>query len=196
MTYETREAWLNAFIDEARPVFEANGFPIPVNTRVSIGYPTTGARGKVIAQIIHHKASGDGHYEIFVSPVNADEIAVAAALTHEACHAACGLEAGHGPVFGKLARALGLDGKLTATTAGAEWFAWAAPILATLGDMPYAAINLAEGRIMRRKKATFLKKAHCTDCGFIARVTMAHVTPHTHLNCPVPDCDGILTIEA
>jgi hypothetical protein len=50
MTYETREEWLNAFVNAARPVFEAQGTPIPLNTRVSVGFPSTGYKSSVIGE--------------------------------------------------------------------------------------------------------------------------------------------------
>lgn len=194
MTYENREGWLNAFIDAARPKFEDVGAPIPMNTRVSVGFPSTGYRSSVIGECWSSEASADGHFEIFINPTNETEARLADILTHELIHAALGHAEGHGVGFKRVARALGLDGPLRATVAGAGWFKWAAPILAELGPMPYAALK-QDMKPPRKKKPTYLLKAHCPDCGFIARVTMAHVTPHTHLNCCNPECDSLLIVE-
>lgn len=186
-----REAWLNAFVERARPQFEAAGFPIPINIRVSIGLPSTGYRSNVIGECFAPSVSADGHYEIFISPrVSTGDARLADILTHELCHASASMA--HDKQFSKLARALGLEGKLTATTAGADWFAWASPILEELGPMDFAALaHIAP----RKKKATFLLKLECPDCGWLARVTKSHVLPHTHLDCPNPECDGILVCE-
>src|SRR6187399_1756758 len=154
-----RESWLNAFVEHARPHFEAAGFPIPINTRVSIGLPSTGYRSNVIGECFAPAASADGHFEIIISPkVSEGDARVADILTHELCHAAAGMD--HGKAFGTLARALGLEGPLRTTTAGEAWFAWAAPVLAELGPMDFGALTAL---MPRRKKATFLLKVECPD---------------------------------
>lgn len=194
MTYETREAWLNAFADTARTNFSAlAGVEIPYNLRVSVGYPPNSRAkkgGKVISVWISPEASADGHHEIFISPDNATDVDLAATLTHELVHAVHGGAEGHGKRFGATARALGLDGPLTATHAGESWFSWAMPILETLGAAPYAAIDLSKSN--RPKKKTYLAKLDCPSCGWTAQISRCHVEAHDYLSCPVPDCDGTL----
>jgi len=186
------ETWLNRFIERARPVYAAAGFPIPDNTRARIGFPSTGMRSNRIGECWSSVASADNHFEIYVSPkVVEGEARLADILSHELCHAAAAMD--HGPVFGKLARAIGLEGKLTCTTAGADWFKWAAPILAELGPMDFGALNATASP--RKKKATFLRKVECPDCGWLARVTKSHILPFTHLVCPVPECGGVLECD-
>lgn len=192
--YETREAWLNDFVEAARPHFENAGHALPINLRVSIGFPSAGYRSSVIGECWSSEASGDGHFEIFLNPTTQTDARIADILTHELCHAALGTAEGHGRTFGALARTLGLDGPLRATIGGPSWFAWAAPILETLGAMPYAAIK-GDVKPPRKKKKTYLKSAQCPDCGFQAWVTMKNVTPLTHLECCNPECDGILMID-
>lgn len=190
-TIQFAETWLNRFKDAAGPAFANAGYPLPPNLRVRIGLPSTGYRSNVIGECFGPAASTDGHYEIYISPKVAEgDARIADILTHELCHAACGLEEGHGKTFGQLARAMGLEGKLTATVAGSDWFAWAAPILEALGPMDFAALS-ADLR-PRKKKQTFLLKVECPDCGWLARVTKSHIEPHDYLNCPVPDCNGTL----
>jgi hypothetical protein len=60
--------------------------------------------------------SADGHIEIMISPVLDDPMRVAGTLAHELVHAT-GRHA-HGSHFAKLAGAIGLEGKMTATTEG------------------------------------------------------------------------------
>lgn len=190
-----REDWLNQFKAASAPHFERVGYPLPPNVRVSIGLPSTGYRSKVIGECFAPSVSNDGHFEIFLNPKRmGDEdmnlARLADVLTHELCHAAAGMD--HGEHFKACARALGLEGKLTATTAGSDWFQWAQPILDALGDMDFASLGDIQPR---KKKQTFLLKVECPDCGWLARVTKTHIAPHTHLNCPVPDCEGIMLTE-
>jgi hypothetical protein len=55
-------------------------------------------------------ASTDESYEILIRLDQQTPLEVAAILAHELVHAAVGTDAGHGPRFGSVARALGLEG--------------------------------------------------------------------------------------
>lgn len=191
----SREAWLNAFVAAARPVFISHDHTLPAKIRVSVGFPSSGWRSSTIGECWSEAASADGHFEIFINPKIDDAARVAGILTHELCHAAVGIPAGHGPKFGKIARALGLEGPLTATTEGDAWRAWAKPIVDALGPLPHAALgaNLrgspgrGDGKGGRagqpgdgegdpvttapRTQGTRLIKALCPHCGFTSRVT-------------------------
>lgn len=194
MTYDTREEYLNAFIDAARPHFDAANAPLPSNIRVSIGFTSRGAKSRAIAEIHSDTSSGDGHFEIFITPELLDVSRICDALTHELVHAAVGLKEGHGQHFRRVATSLGLTGKMTATVAGEAWYVWALPIIAELGEMPYAALT-GEFSSAGPKKKTYLAKLQCPVCDWTARVTAKHIAPHSHLNCPVPGCDGTLLCE-
>lgn len=192
--YETREAWLNAFIDEARPKFAEINAAIPSNVRVAVGFTSKGVKGSRIGECWSDVASEDGHFEIFLKPTLTDTALLCSTLTHELIHAAIGLDKGHNSTFKRVATSLGLGGKMTATVAEPGWYTWALPIIERLGPIPYAAITsgLSSGR---KKQNTALLKVECPVCGFLARVTKKHIEPHTHLNCPVPDCSGELICE-
>jgi len=192
--YDTREEWLNAFIDASRAQFDAADAPLPLNVRVAVGFTSKGARGNRIGECWGQEASDDGHFEIFIKPTLVDAARICDVMTHELVHAAVGLGAGHGPSFRRVALALGLEGKMTATTASAKWYAWALPIIESLGPLPYAALH-GSMNTGRPKQATSLLKAECPACGFLARITAKHITPHSHLNCPVPDCIGTLLTD-
>jgi hypothetical protein len=198
--YDTREAWLNAFIEAARPQFEAVNAPLPSNLRVSVGFTSRGAgRGKKvrIAEIWSDDASADGHFEIFVTPTLPDRARICDAVTHELVHAAVGLATNHGPHFRRVATSVGLVGKKASeTVAGQAWFDWALPVMESLGPMPYGALSDEGASSRRPKQATSLLKMECPACGFLARVTNKHIAPHAYLNCPVPDCPGELMCEA
>ena len=194
MTYSTREEWLQAFIEAARPHFERVNAPLPTNVRVAVGFTSRGMRGSRIGECWSNDASADGHFEIFIKPTLTEPARICDVLTHELVHAAVGLEAGHGPHFKRVATSLGLTGKMSATVAGEAFYAWALPILSELGDIPYGALS-GEHSSARPKQKTALLKVECPVCGWLARVTNKHIAPHAHLDCPVPDCDGVLVCE-
>ena len=195
MTYETREDWLNAFIDRARPAFEAANAPLPMNVRVAVGFTSRGVKGNRIGECWSSDASEDGHFEIFIKPTLNDVARVCDVLTHELIHAAVGLDKGHNQHFKRVATSLGLGGKMTATVATAAWYAWALPIIEALGPMPYGALVTDGLSSARKKQSTSLLKVECPACGWLARVTAKHITPHAHLNCPAPGCIGELICE-
>lgn len=193
--FNTREEWLNAFIDRARPVFEAANAPLPINVRVAVGFTSRGVRGTRIGEVWSDSASEDGHFEIFVKPTLDGAARICDVLTHELVHAAVGLAAGHGMAFKRVALAVGLQGKMTATTASADWYKWALPIIEELGPLPYGALSTEGYSSARKKQRTALLKVECPSCGWLARVTSKHIDQHSHLNCPVPDCVGQLIVE-
>lgn len=188
--HETREAWLNAFVTEARPLFEDTGYALPELIRVSVGFTSSGNRGKVIGECWSNIASDSGHFEIFIRPSEAETARVADILTHELVHAAVGLEARHGRHFKDCATALGLEGKMTSTVAGEGWYKWALPVLDRLGPIPAAKLNSDAATSGRPKQKTYMLKLQCDDCGWTCRSTAAHVHGFAFLGCPVPDCDG------
>lgn len=187
--FATRECWLNAFVNAARPHFERVGFELPGHVRVSVGFPSGGKRGKAIGECWGTQASADGHFEIFLRPSLDRDARLADVLTHELVHAAVGLEAKHGKLFKQCATDLGLTGKMTATVASEEWRAWALPILKELGAMPGA--RLSELSPIGKKQTTRMLKCACIDCGFTFRTTRKHLEAHPDgLSCPVRGCGG------
>lgn len=192
--YETREQWLNAFVDYSRPHFERVGAPLPVRVRVSVGFTSSGKRGKAIGECWNDTASADSHFEIFLNPTIETDARICDILTHELIHAAVGIKAGHGPKFRAIATALGLGGKMTATVALADWYLWALPILDDIGPMPYAKLTAGENT-GKPKQQTNLLRVECSSCGWLARVTRKHIVPHDELVCPIPSCDGHLVCD-
>jgi hypothetical protein len=192
--FATREEWLNAFVTYARPEFLAQGYTLPDRIRVSVGFTSSGSRGKRIGECWADSASEDGYFEIFLKPTMNNDSRMADVLTHELVHAAVGIPAGHGKAFKDCARAMGLTGPATSTSAGTEWYRWALPVLAELGAMPYG--KLSDGiSTASPKQKTNLRKVSCPRCGWLARVTTRHIEPHSHLACPVPSCGGELVAE-
>lgn len=172
--YDTREAWLEAAMSELSPAFAEAGFPLPDRIRVTCGFGSGGTRKKKngavqVGECWPDVRSGDASFEIMVSPIEDDPVSVLAILTHELCHAADGCKNGHRAhsPFATLARALHLEGKLTATFAGDAFKQFIAPILRTLGAYPHAALDTST----RPKQGTRMIKCVCPACGYTVRTT-------------------------
>lgn len=194
----TREEWLLAFADHARPHFEAAGAPIPETVRCSIGFPSKGQRSKVIGECWSAECTDDKVCEIFIRPnLHAGAEEILGTLTHELVHAAVGNKAKHGPLFGRPARALGLEGKLTATSVGDAWRAWALPILEAIGDYPGQTLN-ARAVVIGAPKAQKNRqlKLECDTCGWTCRASQKMIDKVEHLCCPDYECGGQLEKKA
>ena len=163
-----------------RKMFEDVGAPIPDNVRVSCGWPGGGSRNSRIGECWGTSCSADGHFEIFISPKLGDTLRVLDVLVHEYIHAAVGLEAGHRGYFRRVAKALGLEGKMTATTAGVELGEKLQRIHLKLGDYPHAALS----GLNRKKQATRLVKCECGECGYIVRTTDKWLDAYGPPLCP------------
>jgi len=190
----TREEWLNAVAERLAPHFTALGAP-PPPFRVSIGFTSTGRRGKRIAECHAPINSKDRHHEIFIRPDQAAPMDVAAILAHELIHACVTLDAGHGPAFRRVARAIGLEGPMRATTPGKGFRELAEPILEELGPLPHAELNVRRTRSdLPKKQTTRMFKAHCPECGYSVRLTRhwidnlgAPICPLDQIQMEVPD---------
>lgn len=191
--FDSREAWLNAFVAAARPQFDAAGFPLPEKVRASIGFPSTGARSKRIGECWGDVSSSDGAFETFMHPgVQGDAAHIADILTHELCHTAVGLKVGHSKPFKQCATAMGLVGRMTATTAGPDWHSWADPVLADLGPFPGASLN-GSTRSGPPKQTTRMMKIECDECDIIARVSRSVLeTAGPLMRCLDRHCDGTM----
>lgn len=172
----TRDEWLEKVADEFRPLFEEEGSPLPEKIRFSCGWPSARGRGeknRVIGECHSAEASSDGTVEIFVSPVVGDGVTAAAVLVHELVHAAgC---SGHGKGFRKLAVAMGLEGKMTATVASTELVELLEGIIQEkVGPYPHAELRVNDGGSdAPKKQGTRMIKVLCPseECGYTVRTT-------------------------
>lgn len=209
--YETREAWLNAFVTAARPTFAELAAPIPEKVRVTIGWASAGNKSNVVGECWCDSVSADNHFEIFITPREGDAVEICDTLTHELCHAAVGLDQKHNRVFGKCANAVGLVGKLTACGGRGNplWEDWALPIIDALGPFPGAAlqdripspvaggapIKIRPDGVSSRPPAQTNRhlKLTCDACGIIVRTTKSVIERiDGGPICIDPLCDGTM----
>lgn len=169
--HTTREAWLCAAAELMVPRFSAQGKPLPP-VRLSIGFPATGglsARSRTIGQCWANTHAKDGAHHIFINPTICDDPAkVLEVLSHELCHAAVGCEHGHKKPFAELARALGHEGKMTATVAGERLKPFITEYMDKLGPYPGSGLTI---EAKRRKQTTRLRLYECPGCGLKARIS-------------------------
>jgi hypothetical protein len=167
----TREEWLNELAGKLRPMFEEHGATLPALLHISCGWPThraltsSSSKSRTIGQCFAPECSAGGFTEVFISPCIADSVAAGAVLVHELVHAAG--NAGHGAKFRKLAVVLGLEGKMTATTAGAELAKRLNALCESIGPYPHATLDLSK----EKKQGTRMIKVVCPECGYTVRTT-------------------------
>ena len=160
----TREAWLTLVTDALRLHFAAVGYEVPGPVKASCGFSSYGKGSRkrtVLGECWDKRASASESFEIFISPVDDDPCSVAATLAHEIVHATVGLEAAHKAPFKRCAVAIGLTGKMTATTAGDAFKAW----FEGQDFPPYPHAKLTPGEGSRGKpQKTRLLKVECKAC--------------------------------
>ena len=172
-----REQWLETAIELMKPHFTESipGVEFP-KVRVSVGWPGGKHGPRTIGQCWAPFTAADNVSQIFISPVLDDPILVLATLAHELIHAIDENKSGHKGAFGVMARAIGLEGRLTATVAGEALTAVLATILEKLGAYPHAALGSVPADPTRtitgapsRNKS--MQKVVCEESGYVARVS-------------------------
>ena len=194
ITQAKREAWLARLTDRLRPHFLAAGYTIPDNVRVACGWPSRGGlalKRRVGGQCWSAKVSGDGTFEIFISPTIDDRMDVASILAHELVHATVGIQAGHGPVFKQCATAIGLEGPMRSTVASEAFKRAVQPMLNRMGDYGHASLGGdAQVAGAPKKQAARLLKVVCRhrgdECGYTVRITRKWLDAGAPI-CPLHD---------
>ena len=183
-----RETWLNAMIDKAVPLFDNAGYKISDirgKLKVSCSF-IQGSRGNKLKDAIgvHYNPtiSAEGFHEMMIQPSLSDSVQVVGVLIHEMVHSIqthlhhdengfLSVKA-HGKEFRKMAIAVGLEGKMTATTESPELKIQIEKWVKELGEYPHAKMTLNDSR---RKQTTRMNKLICMNCGFIARASTGAV---------------------
>ena len=181
-----RETWLNAITTHfIAPHFEAQGYTLPANVRMACSLTST---KKAIGQCWSSIASQDNHFEIMIAPSIAESNRVVDILIHELAHAVVGIAEGHNKVFAKCARAVGLEGKMTATIATPELNATISQWVEQMGAYPHA--PLTQSNI--KKQSTRMIKCHCPDCGYQVYTSRKWIELAMPL-CPDSECESYAT---
>lgn len=140
----TREAWLIAACRPLGEIVREAGAACPP-VAVSIGFPRgRGGASTKIGQCWAGSVCADGRPAIFVSPILDDPVRILDVLLHELIHAAVGLEHGHRGRFAAVAKACGLIGKPSATTAGEGLKLRLNAIADALRPLPHAALTVGD----------------------------------------------------
>ena len=160
-----RETYLNKGVKALASLFQKQGYELPP-VNVSCSWPGGGSARTRIGECWARSASKAGVNEIFISPTIDDPIKALDVLAHELIHAIDDCQHGHRKEFTKIMRAIGLEGKPTATVAGERLHGELEKITAKLGDYPHQALN----RPGPKQKSRQLK-AVCSDCGAVWRMS-------------------------
>jgi len=167
--YPTRDVWLTVAVGLLNnDVFDTAGIErLNANWRISCSWPGGGSARKRVGECWPSGSSNDKTREMFISPIEDNAIEVLSIVAHEMIHAIDDCKHGHRGPFRKMALAIGLEGKMTATNAGPELTKKLKIIADILGPYPHAKLNLND----RKKQTTRMIKMTCNNCGFIARAS-------------------------
>lgn len=180
----SREDWLQRAMTAMRPWLVEQALDVPATVHVSIGWPSRKAlseRKRALGECWHGETARDKCPQLFISPVLTDSSRILDVLLHEMLHTALPPNTKHGPKFAKAAKSLGLEGKPTATVAGAELKGRLAALVAKLGECPHVGLTATS---QTKKQSTRLLKAECGECGYIIRVTQKWVDDSGLPTCP------------
>lgn len=162
-----RQMWCEKAVGNFRLHFAENWWTIPDNVRISVGIPKHSGHVKAIGQCWPMEASGDGFYELFTSPEQGNEMMHLETIAHELVHATVGTKAGHRGPFKACAEAIGFIAPMTSTPAGPKMQKVCQNIINSIGYYPAGALDINQ----RKKKATYLIKCECPNCGYTVRTT-------------------------
>lgn len=178
-----RETWLIQAIEELRPLFSEKAQVELPAVRVSTGFTGSGKK-TVLGACWKGMTASDGLAQIFISPLIDSSTRCLDILAHELIHA-IEPEAKHGAPFKRIALAVGLAGKMTATVAGPELQDRLNEIVSRIGEYPHAALTPAERAVgAPKKETTRMIKCECTACGYVARTTRTWLDLYSAPICP------------
>lgn len=172
-----REDYLNQGVAALAGLFQAKGYDLP-SVNVSCSWPGGGSARKRIGECWPRSASKAKINEIFISPSIESSTQALDILAHELIHAIDDCKHGHRKEFTKIMRAIGLEGKPTATVAGERLHAELETITETLGEYPHKKLTPPGPKQKNRQL-----KAVCVDCGAVWRMSSKWLTQVTVCPC-------------
>jgi hypothetical protein len=178
---KSREEWLNVVLHKhiAKLLKAKAGVELPKDAKVSVGFPGGGSARKRIGECWPRARSSIKVNEIFINPSITSPTLMIDVLVHESIHAVDDCKSGHKAPFRKMATAVGLEGKMKSTHAGAELLKWIGEVLKAMPKMDYGHLDLSG----RKKQSTRMLKLECNDCGYVVRTTQKWVDVGTPSCC-------------
>lgn len=180
MPAANREEWLQQMVGLLRPYFEKQvGKKIPEKVHVSCGFPSRKAlvrKSVFVGQCFSTRMSQAGYNEVFVSPLKANELEVAAILVHELIHAVDDCVNHHKGPFIEMAKKAGLVRPWTCSVPGDALQGVLKEMIDTVGPYPHSEINRNAFDDVK-KQGTRLIKVVCPDagCGVVVRMTRKYI---------------------
>jgi hypothetical protein len=163
---KTREEWLNTILHKnVAPLLARHGATVPKDCKVSVGFPGGGSARKRIGECWPRNRSSIKVNEIFLNPSVKDAKRLVDILIHEAIHASDDCASGHKGHFMRVAKSVGFEGKMTATTAGPELSKWIDVQIASMPKFEYGSLDLSG----RKRQTTRMVKHECVPCGAVWR---------------------------
>lgn len=183
MSEINREQWLMEAVDHLIPLFERAGYSIPP-VKVSVGFPSTGAKGRHLGQCWSTKSAVDGINQIFIAPHLQTPFDFLDTLVHELVHAVDDCQSGHGENFKKIALDVGLKGPMRSAGAG-DWLKQdLIKIAEKLGSFPHGKLSLP---VRMMQKAPKRPGGKCSVCGYEVIILKKYI----HLGVPICPKDRI-----
>mgnify|MGYP006908282238 FL=1 len=197
-----RETYLENATDILRKgLFKDKGYKVP-KVQLSVSWATKGNRTrhgegvKVLGQCFPTGLCDSGINQVNITPYLdgtslSGTLRILGVLVHELVHAVDDCASGHGAPFKRCATAVGLTGKMTATTE-TEWLQdyLKANVIKPLGLFPHAKV-LSGGR----KDGVRNLKVSCNCCGFSFRTSRKNINLlDDHIECPT-GCGGHMDNE-
>ena len=179
MSQANREQWLMQAVEHIVPLFEEYGYVVPP-VKVSVGFPSTGAKGRHLGQCWSTKAAIDGVNQIFIAPHLQTPFDFLDTLVHELVHAVDDCQSGHGENFKKIAKDVGLLGPMRSASAGALLKQRLNLITEQLGSFPHGRLSLP---VRTMQKAPKRPGAKCEKCGYEVVMLKRHLHAGTPI-CP------------
>jgi hypothetical protein len=177
---KSREEWLNVVLHKhiAKLLKVKAGVVLPADAKVSVGFPGGGSARKRIGECWPRSRSSIKVNEIFINPSITAPTLMIDVLVHEAIHAVDDCKNGHKAPFRRMALAVGLEGKMKSTHAGAELSKWIGEVLAAMPKIDYGSLDLSG----RKVQSTRMLKLKCDSCGYVVRTTQKWA------ECGMPSC--------
>ena len=114
------------------------------------------------------ESSEDKSFQVFISPVLQRALKSAPRWSMNWSTRAVGIECKHRKPFTTAAKAIGLEGKITATVAGAALIERLKELIDELGEYPHARLVASK---KPKTQSTRMLKVTCKECGCVVRMT-------------------------